>query len=120
MQNRQVIEGYVDFLRREHGHDLTPEISDKILGIGLNDDWLHTVDGRREVLRQVVDVLDAEFGVETSGKAAYRAREAALELAGLSLTGEPLSDEPNATARDFPSSPRPERFFNAEITAIYW
>ena len=120
MQNRQVIEGYADFLCREHGHDLTPEVSDKILGIPLNGDWLHTVDGRREVLSQVVDVLNAEFGVETSSEAAYGAREAALKLAGLSLTGEPLSDEPNVTARDFPSPPRPERFFNAEITAIYW
>ena len=59
-------------------------------------------------LSQVVDVLNAEFGVETSSEAAYGAREAALKLAGLSLTGEPLSDEPNVTARDFPSPPRPE------------
>ena len=121
----QVIEQYVSLLSEYHDRDLTREVIGEILQTPRKEDWLNAVESRRQVLRAVTDRVDSELRVETSPEIASDFRVRALGLSELSTMGVSVDRTPSSSASsDANTDPAPvlpsERFFDAEITAIYW
>ena len=83
------------------------------------DDWLSSVDGRRDVFFKVTQRVEEALKIEISGEVAYEARDAATHNVGLAGGQAPQA----SSGREYDAAPVPsghERFLDAEIIAIYW
>ena len=121
-RGESVLRAYIDVLANLHGVDLGSEVVDELAVEAPEDDsWLHSVDSRRLVLEALTNRLDNQLSVQTSPEVAYEARHTALAVVALQIPPTSLGDlDPAPVQSELPSTPKRERFLEAEIVAIYW
>jgi hypothetical protein len=76
-----------------------------------------SVEERRKAFRAIRELLSREVGIPHDPLVRAKLREAALQEAGLDLSGQPTEV---AATMDLPSVSSEARFLDSEIVAIYW
>ena len=109
-----VVRCYVNVLAEHHLANLSTEDVDSIVStVPRGSNWFDSVDSRRLVFRALTQHVDDKLGKQTSNAVAYELREI-------------LSDDSMASQKPIqsytipPTVERNERFWDAEIIAIYW
>ena len=121
-RGESVLRAYLDLLAKHHGVSLGSEVVEDLVAHSPQDDsWLGSVDSRRSILKPLTKQMDAHLNVETPSEVACNTRQAAVAAAALQIPPTAIGEPNHARVQsETPSTPKHERFIEAEIVAIYW